>query len=225
MQEGGYARRETIKMSNWKKFVPLLAVLAVAAQAAAQSTTPGQNAGEEAEVEQRWHDAEKRMAEAARQMAELTAERLPHRAGLQRRLEIIGDSGPRLGVTIGGEEKGPVKGIAILGVTPGSAADDAGLRAGDLITAMNGEAIGGDNSEAAQQKLLEFMGGVEEGDKLQLEYLRDGKSGKVEVEPKAIEGGATLFGFDGHNFRMPGAPGPMMPPESAARTSTYSSGI
>ncbi|MDA0707289.1 MAG: PDZ domain-containing protein [Proteobacteria bacterium] len=212
-------------MSNWKKFVPLLAVLAVAAQAAAQSTTPGQNAGEEAEVEQRWHDAEKRMAEAARQMAELTAERLPHRAGLQRRLEIIGDSGPRLGVTIGGEEKGPVKGIAILGVTPGSAADDAGLRAGDLITAMNGEAIGGDNSEAAQQKLLEFMGGVEEGDKLQLEYLRDGKSGKVEVEPKAIEGGATLFGFDGHNFRMPGAPGPMMPPESAARTSTYSSGI
>ena len=120
------------------------------------------------------------MAEAARQMAELTAERLPNREQLQRRLEIIGDKGPRLGVMIGGEEKGPVKGVSILGVTPGSAADDAGLRAGDVITAVNGEAMAGADSDAAVQKLLDFMSGVESGDVLSVDYERDGKAGKVE---------------------------------------------
>jgi C-terminal processing protease CtpA/Prc len=222
MQAGGDARRENIEMSSWKKIVPLIAALMVATQAAAQTETPDQDVirkvevhtiqTRDAEVDRRLQDAERRMAEAARQMAELTAERLPHRAKLQRRLEIIGDGGPRLGVAIGGDEKGPVKGVAIIGVTPGSAADDAGLRTGDLITAVNGEAMAGDNSDAAAQKLLDFMSAVEEGDKLDVEYLRDGKSGKVEVEPRAIDDKVFAFGFDGHNFSVPGVPRAMIAP-------------
>jgi C-terminal processing protease CtpA/Prc len=214
-------------MSNWKHTVPLLATLTIAAQAAAQSTTPEPEVirkeevhtiqTRDAEVDRRLHAAEKRMAEAARQMAELTAERLPNRGGLHRRLEIIADGGPRLGVAIGGDEKGPVKGVAIVGVTPGSAADDAGLRAGDLITAVNGEAMAGDSSDDAAQKLLDFMGGVVEGDKLNVEYLRDGKSGKVEVEPRAIDDQVFAFGFDGHNFSVPGVPRAMVAPSGPGR--------
>ena len=208
-------------MSSWKKIVPLFVALTVATQAAAQAQTPGQEVtrkaevrtiqAQDAEADRRWQDAERRMAEAARQMAELTAERLPNRPGMQRHLEIIGDGGPRLGVTIGGDEEGPVKGVGILGVTPGSAADDAGLRAGDLITAVNGEAMSGNSSDEAAQKLLDFMTGVEEGDKLQLEYLRDDKAGKVEVEPRPIDGQVFAFGLDGHQFGFPGGPAMIAP--------------
>ncbi|MDH5323226.1 MAG: PDZ domain-containing protein [Gammaproteobacteria bacterium] len=209
-------------MSSWKILASLAAAFMVAAQAHAQSDTQGQDGTRQAvqqtapmrdaEVDRRLYEAEKQMAEAARQMAELTAERLPHRANLQRRLEIIGDGGPRLGVTIGGDDKNPVTGVVILGVTPGSAADDAGLRAGDLITAVNGEAMAGDSSDAAAQKLIDFMGGVVEGDKLDIEYLRDGKSGKVEVEPRAIDAQVFAFGFDGRNFGLPGVPRAMIAP-------------
>lgn len=209
-------------MKSRKICVPLIAALIVAGQAAAQAQTPEENATQaparhalqarDAEVERRMHDAERRMAEAARQMAELTAERLPNRPDLQQRLEIIGDGGPRLGVMIGGDAEGPVKGVEIVGVTPGSAADDAGLRAGDVITAVNGETMGAARADAASQKLLDFMSGVEPGDTLDLEYVRDGKTGKVEVEPKAAEAQRFAFGFDGRNFGAPGAPGAMLAP-------------
>ena len=83
----------------------------------------------EEDVERRMYEAERRMAEAARQIAELTAERLPQLEGYLRRFEFMNDGRPRLGVTIGGDEDGPVEGVPIVGVTPGSAADDAFLRA------------------------------------------------------------------------------------------------
>jgi len=109
-------------------------------------------------------------------------------------------------VTIGSENSGPVKGVAIVGVTPGSAADDAGLRAGDLITSVNGESLGAQNSDDATNRLLDFMHGVEEGDTLDLEYVRDGKGGKVEVEPQPIDSQVFAFAGDGRGFRMPSVP-------------------
>jgi S1-C subfamily serine protease len=209
-------------MNSCKIYIPLMATLLLGAQAIAQSTAVERDVAQQAEihavqareadVDRRMHEAENRMAEAARQMAQLAKERLPNRQNMQRRIEIIGDKGPRLGVTIGGDEKGPVKGVAVLGVTPGSAADDAGLRAGDLLTAVNGESLAGDNSDAATQKLLDFMAGVEEGDTLAVDYDRDGKAGKVEVEPKAIDAQVFAFDFDDRNFSMPGAPGAMIAP-------------
>jgi C-terminal processing protease CtpA/Prc len=160
----------------------------------------------EDEVERRMYDAERRMAEAARQIAKLTAERLPQLEGFRQRFEFINDSRPRLGVTIGGDEDGPVEGVAILGVTPGSAADDAGLRAGDIITSVNGESLSAEGSDESTSRLLDFMGGVETGDTLDLEYLRDGKVGKVEVEPQPVEAQVFEFLGDGHGFGMPVAP-------------------
>lgn len=84
------------------------------------------------DVESRMIDAERRMAEAAREMAELTSERLPQMRRFERHIETLGR--PRLGVAIGpGKESGPVEGVNINAVTPGTAASDAGLRAGDII--------------------------------------------------------------------------------------------
>jgi len=202
-------------MNIGKTLLPAAVAVLLAGPAAAQTDTQNVEVVREheivkqevvernAEVERRMYDAERRMAEAARQIAELTHERLPQMDGFERRIEIISSDRPRLGVTIGGD---PVKGVSIIGVTPGSAAADAGLRAGDLLTSVNGETLGAANSDDATARLLEFMQGVEEGDTLDLEYVRDGKAGAVEVEPKAIESQFFAFAGDGRGFRAPLVP-------------------
>jgi S1-C subfamily serine protease len=101
--------------------------------------------------------------------------------------------------------------VNIVAVTPGSAASDSGLRAGDIITSINTESISGSSSAEANEKLLDFMSGVSEGDALDVEYLRNGKIGKVEVIPTTFA--TNVFVWDGigdpdFDIRMvPGAPG------------------
>ena len=176
-------------MNTLKVLIPLAAALLFAAPVHAQSDgVEKQRAAEvrEAELDRRLMEAEERMAEAARQIAEITSGRLPGMAQIERRFEF--SDKPRLGVAIDGEQQnGPVEGVTIMGVTPGSAASDAGLRAGDVITAVNDESLSADGADIANRRLLDFMEGVEEGDVLKVEYLRDGKVGSVEVEPRAVE--------------------------------------
>jgi len=205
-------------MITWKRLLPTIAALALAGQAIAQSDDADAQVVEQrkieirevhernAEVDRRMYDAERRMAEAARQIAELTSERLPNFDGFERRIEFISNDRPRLGVTIGGDIEGAVEGVSIIGVTPGSAADDAGLRSGDLITSINGESLSASSADEATESLLDFMSGVEQGDTLELGYLRDGKSGEVEVEPMPIETHVFAFAGDGRGFGVPGAP-------------------
>ena len=40
---------------------------------------------------------------------------------------------------------------------------------------------------SANQRLLDFMQGVEEGDELKIDYLRNGKHGSVELTPRVME--------------------------------------
>lgn len=176
--------------------IPVVALLLLVGSVAAQDVVAETVLidAREAELDTKMRQAERQMAEAARQLAELTSERLPQLQRMERRFEFLQDGRPRLGVSISGnDEGGPVEGVGIVAVTPGSAAADAGLRAGDIITAINNEALSATESGEATQKLLDFMGGVEAGDVLDVEYLRDGKVGKVEVEPRAASMRFFLF--------------------------------
>jgi len=200
-------------MKMIKYLIPLAALLLFAGQAAAQSEG-AEIESREAEVAKKLYEAERKMAEAARQIAELSSERLPQMREMQRRIEIINDGRPRLGVNIGEENSdGPVEGVSIVGVTPGSAADDAGLRAGDVITAINDETLSANAAGEATRLILDFMEGVEEGDILQVEYLRDGKVGTVEVEPRPVEMRKYAFGGLPRDFSMPSMPKVHVAPE------------
>jgi len=200
-------------MKMIKYLIPLAAFLLFAGQAAAQSEG-AEIESREAEVAKKLYEAERKMAEAARQIAELSSERLPQMREMQRRIEIINDGRPRLGVNIGEENSdGPVEGVSIVGVTPGSAADDAGLRAGDVITAINDETLSANAAGEATRLILDFMEGVEEGDILQVEYLRDGKVGTVEVEPRPVEMRKYAFGGLPRDFSMPSMPKVHVAPE------------
>lgn len=201
----------------------------LAGQAAAQSQEQAERAEtaaaveaetemREAEVARKLEEAERRMADAARQIAELSAERLPQLREMERRFEIMSDDRPRLGVNIGEDRSdGPVEGVKIVGVTPGSAAEDAGLRAGDIITGINDESMSADVAGEATRKVLDFMQGVEAGDILAVEYIRDGKVGTVEVEPRAVEMRAYAFRGAPRDFSMPAIPEMHAAPEMAEK--------
>ena len=213
-------------MSGWKKtFVVVVVLLAVAPVAAQDDTPEARATGESVSasraraaearerteaIEVQMREAEERLAEAAARVAELSTSRLPHLAQrLQRSMH------PVMGVTIGGDDgDGPVEGVSVSAVTPGSAAAEAGLRSGDIITAINGESFGADDPEQANRKLLDFMSAVEEGDTLDVEYLRNGRTASVEVRPRAMS--SHTFAFRSPDFRgfavpgipaVPGAPG------------------
>ncbi len=193
-------------MKMLKVIVPAAAVLLLAGQAAAQTEEEGLREAEvrEMEMEERMRAAEARMEEAAREIAEITRERLPQIMKFQQRFEF--SDRPMLGVNIEGEsDSGPVEGVEITGVTPGGAAGEAGLRTGDIITSVNGETMSAESAAVAADRLLDFMRGVEQGDVLKLEYLRSGKVGSVEVEPRAMA--PRAFAWSGaHGPKAPHAP-------------------
>lgn len=172
----------------------------------------------EAETAERLREAEERMERAAREIAEITRERLPRIAQVERRFEY--SKKPRIGITIDGDDKpGAVQGIEISGVTPESAADDAGLRAGDIITSVNDETMQADSRMAANKRLLEFMDGVEEGDVLEIEYLRNGNEGVVELSPRVTEMHVFAWAPDAEKLHIPNAPGLAFPPKSVGQFS------
>ena len=201
-------------MKTLKIMVPAVAAFLLATQVTAQTpdAEEARRAAEarraevrmqDAEARERMREAERALEAAARQIAELSSQNLPRIVDMQRYGVDLLDK-PRLGVTIGGDDDaGPVEGVLVLGVTPGSAAAEAGLRAGDIITAINSESLSADTSGESQGRLLDLMRGVEEGDTLDVEYLRDGNVGKVEVEPRIVKGRAFAWFGDGQGFNMP----------------------
>ncbi len=202
-------------MDNTRKFLLILAATMLAGSSLAQPTAAEPEVErkqaelrlEQADIEERMREAEQRLAEAAQQIAELSARQLPRIAEFTREIHI--DNRPRLGITIGSDEPGSVAGVQIMGVSPGGAADEAGLRAGDTITGINGEPMTADSASEASSKLLDFMSGVEEGDELQVDYLRNGKAGKVEVTPQASS--AQMFSFPGRAFGFTAPVPPVAP--------------
>jgi len=95
------------------------------------------------------------------------------------------------------------QGAFVSEVIPNSAAEKAGLKAGDVITAMNGQKI----SSFAEMRAKIATSGA--GKEIELTYLRDGKSENVKVTLQADDGtqtasktelpaldGATLSNYD-----------------------------
>ena len=191
--------------------VALLATLLLAGPALAQDES-GPTDSEPAPTAdadryaQEMKEAEEQLADAARRVAELSAERLDQFGDERNFMYEISDK-PRLGVNIAADGgPGAVEGVGVQSVTPGSAADDAGLRTGDVITAVNGESLSAESQQAATDRLLDFMRGVEEGDSLTIEYLRDGKLKSVDIAPRPIANNFVFWTPDGQNFTMPRAP-------------------
>jgi S1-C subfamily serine protease len=168
-----------------------LNLLAAAALAAAASVARAQ--GEDPSLEQRLADAQRRLEDAAREVAELSSEA---GGGDFRQFEYF-VPGPRramLGINLGGAEPNG-GGVRVESVSPGGPAEDAGVKAGDVIVAVQSKPV------TTGRELVRAMESVKAGDKVELALKRDGKPVKLAVEARPFNR-ALLVGVPG----VPGAP-------------------
>ncbi len=119
---------------------------------------------------------------------------------------------PRLGIVLQGRaiapRETPEHGAVVWAITPGSPADEAGLKSGDVITGWNGEVLGGsatssdDIGDRASRDLLARSRKLEEGESVTLQFLRDGVeheatlvAREVDFSPRFIQEYVKPFDF------------------------------
>jgi S1-C subfamily serine protease len=177
-------------------------IATLAAAPMATAATAQDSPANETELEKRLEAAQERLEAAAREVAELSTElRGPE---FQRRIDMLMPSSRRamLGVNLGGAEESGA-GVPVNSVSPGGPAAEAGVKAGDVIVAIDGKKV------ATGRELVKVMEDVEPGQKVALDLKRDGKAVKVTVEARKLD---HVF-FLGRGLPMPAiAAMPAMPP-------------
>jgi S1-C subfamily serine protease len=175
--------------------VPVWPALLLAA-AALLATTTGRaaevTAQERAALEKQLRDAQSRLDDAARDVADLTGKlhgdattgsmdkaMRPHDAAARPR-------GAMLGINIGGEQT-RADGVEVMSVSPSGPAEKAGLRKGDVVTSIDGKPLRKAGERSASRQLVEHLRGVDAGQAVKLDYLRDGKPMSASVTTVAAE--------------------------------------
>lgn len=116
-------------------------------------------------------------------------------------------NGGRMGVFV--DQHQPTRydesGARLTGVTRNSAAGEAGLEEGDIITSINGQSLTAElsaeledefdrNESLPAQRLMAIARELEPGDPLDIEYVRDGESASVSFEAEAASDGWMVLG-------------------------------
>ena len=150
--------------------------------AAADSPPPPPPApAQQQDLQRQLDEARHRLEEASREVAQLSSQ-LGRNFAFNLRVPD-GGAPPRalLGVSID-NNGGDAKGARVREVSPGSAAAEAGIKAGDLITGIGGKDL---TREADPGRaLVEQMRQIEPNLKLQVEVLRDGRKMSFDVTPR-----------------------------------------
>ncbi|MBT8141612.1 MAG: PDZ domain-containing protein [Gammaproteobacteria bacterium] len=178
-------------------------------------------------------EAQKKLEEAAREYAELSSELGGDAAAQVMRTFSFSkhaDKPPkaRLGINIGkvvtrktengvsetetrGQKPEDQKsdGVHVMGVSPEGPAAQAGLKAGDVITALNGQTLLAAPDNSAVKQLTEIMSEVNPGDTVEILYQRDGvtQSAKIVTDEMPHKGMRMRFGDNDFKFGGPGMPG------------------
>ena len=183
----------------------LLALGATASRAAdTDKKAPDNDAASKAELERKLADARKRLDEAAREVANLSMslsdDVVPHMRGAFG--TVMGAPRAILGINLGTNDEPKGGGVEIVSVSPGGAAAEAGLKAGDVLTDINGTALKQEGDESAREKLLSSMRKVKPGDTVAVGYRRDNKALKASLVAQPLR---DRF------FTMAVPPGPGIP--------------
>jgi membrane-associated protease RseP (regulator of RpoE activity) len=161
----------------------------------------------QADLEARLEDARARLEAAAREVAELSGQLT---GPIMQDFMIAGAPGMHramLGINLG--DQASRDGVRVQSVTPGAPASDAGLRAGDVIVSVDGVNLRS-KDKPSSATLVEHMRDVKVGDKVKVEYLRDGKSHMAEITTEAFGArGFVMAGPGPDRFFSMRVPGPM----------------
>jgi S1-C subfamily serine protease len=185
----------------------LLALAPAASGAADDKKSTDNDAQSQAELERKLADARKRLDEAAREVANLSMslsdDMVPHMRGSFDTLVRGGPPRAVLGINMGSDEE-KSDGVEIVSVSPGGAAAEAGLKAGDVLTDINGTALKRDGDVTAREKLIGAMRKVKPGDNVAVGYRRDNKAQKASLVAQPLRNM-----FFARTMPAPGIPGPL----------------
>jgi S1-C subfamily serine protease len=150
------------------------------------------HAADTAPAEQRLRDAQQRLEQAANEVAELS---LAAGDGARRRIQVFrtGGDGPMLGIGI--DTGDAADGVRIISVSPGGPADEAGLKANDVIKSFDGKALRRSGAQSAADQLLATVRATRDGETVELEYERAGKVSKLMIAPRRLPGQRAAAGI------------------------------
>jgi len=189
-----------------RRGLPLvIATFSLLASSVAAAAEPADRAATEKQLA----DARTRLDDAARDVAELS--RQLYGGNEQDLLHMMHGAGPRgamLGINIGGEQSRD-DGVQVMGVSPSGPAQSAGLRTGDVIVAVDGKPLKQTADRSPSRQLVDYMRGVQPGQAVKVDYLRDGKRMSASVTAAPAE--PPIARIMRERFAMPGFEGRMPP--------------
>lgn len=206
-RRGGIAAAVCIALASAGMIVPFAAG-AAETKTETKSGMPAANLEKaEAEREQKLEAARKRLDEALREVASLSMQMSEDAMPRYERVFSMRAMGSRamLGVNIGGTRNEDRKdGVELLGVSPGGAAEQAGLKAGDVIVELKGKPLKQTGDETPREKLLAVMSDVEPEEKVAVRYVRDGKTASATVIARPLDRFFTMAApVAGRRVEMP----------------------
>jgi S1-C subfamily serine protease len=107
-----------------------------------------------------------------------------------------------------------IKGVYVGGVVPGSGAEKAGLRLGDVILDVNGYEVNSAN------ELVEYVSRFRPSDKVKVKFIRGGKTQVVSVQLRARNGELSSNGGVSGGLKLP-ALGAVLAPLSTDELDDY----
>lgn len=168
-------------------------------------------------LQQRLDEARKRLEAAAREVAELSVALSDTMVRLPPLSSLAYTPRAALGILLGTDRDKHDDGVEIMSVSPGGAAAEAGLRAGDVLIEIDGKSLAREGMQDPHDKLLSYMRTVEPDQKVRLRYRRDGRTHEVElvarpmrnrfvIPPQLEHNASTLLGWlqDGVFYRAEG---------------------
>lgn len=176
---------------------------AYAADARAYATSEG----DEAKLEEQLEAARKQLDAAARQVAELTAQlsRPVIESFTDFDIDGMHGRGAIIGVQLEATAGGP--GARVREVSPGGPAAEAGIHAGDVIVAVNGTEVKGENPA---RQVMRLMRAVKPDSKVSVRVLREGSSRDFTVVARAAPGHFFAQFPDFGPELVPGPRGPLL---------------
>ena len=157
---------------------PRALAFALGAALALAATLPAARAAttqDDAQLQKQLDDARARLDDAARDVADLSRKLYGDEAGAgPNAFPGPGPRGAMLGINIGGGTD-RAEGVEVMGVSPSGPAQAAGLKQGDVITAIDGKPLRRTEQRNAGRQLVDHLRGVQPGQKVKIDYLRDGK--------------------------------------------------
>lgn len=146
---------------------------AALAKATAAQPAPADEVAARAEMA----DLQKQLGEISKRMAEVSMKMGNHGPKVTAMRYLASPNKAMVGLMLAESDRGARVGA----VTPDGPAAQAGMKSGDIITRVRDRNIVTDDAAQSLKQTREALAGLEDGDKIEIGYLRDGKQAETSV--------------------------------------------